>query len=403
MEYEIYSFPGLSVKAELHNGSISFRADGALRKIGNMIVNEISGYFNTERAAIATEERYVHSGWIPSIPSPAFSRLVSNQVKIRMKGKRIPEQISIAVTGRCPCECMFCCAKGIKAEPELTLKELQSIIDQGVKMGTHLFTFDGGEPLLRKDIYDIIAYAHSTGSLTVMFTNGLYLTKEIARKLKQAGLDTLQVSIDSPYEKEHDTIRKVDGIFKKATAGAQAAVDAGLFVSLYYVARKENSDWQRLSDLHALGEKLGVQEVTLYDILAIGKWLEHENDTLSDEERGRTIKFHKEMNQKGKTGPKIMAFSYFESPDTFGCMAGRRWVHFTPAGDLIPCSYTPLTFGNIRETSLKELWKKVRKHVEYVSEKRSCMVQDKEFRKRYIYPIPKDASLPYPIEKLTTT
>lgn len=400
MEYEIYKFPGLSIKAKLYDSGIEFKAEGALKQIGKPIIEQISEYFLAERPAVATPERFVLSGWLPYIPSPAFTRLISNQVKIIMSGKKIPEQISIAVTGKCPCDCIFCCAKGIRAEPELTLDEIKSIIDQGVEMGTHLFTFDGGEPLLRKDIYDIISYAQSTGSLVVMFTNGLYLNGDVAQKLKNAGLDTLQVSIDSPYNDEHDRIRKVKGLFEKATVGVRSAVDAGLFVSIYYVARRENSDRKTLNDLLALADRLGAQEVSLYDILAIGKWLEREDDTLTDEERKRTILFHKEVNQKGKTGPKVMAFSYFESPKKFGCMAGRRWIHFTPAGDLIPCSYTPLTFGNIRETSLKKMWKKVRKHIEYMDENRACMVQDKEFRKRYIYPIPKDASLPYPIEKI---
>ncbi|MCK4576681.1 radical SAM protein [candidate division WOR-3 bacterium] len=400
MEYEIYKLPGLSIKAKLKDNDIEFTAEGFLKHMANPIVKQISEYFSTERPAIATEEKYVLSGWLPYIPSPALTRLLSNQVKIKMNGIKIPEQISIAVTGKCPCDCIFCCAKGIRAEPELTFDEIKSIIDQGIEMGTHLFTFDGGEPLLRKDIYDIISYANSTGSLTVMFTNGLYLDGDVAHKLKKAGLDTLQVSIDSPYQEEHDKIRKVKGIFKKATAGAQSAVEAGLFVSLYNVVRRTNSDRKTLNDLLSLAEKLGAHEVSFYDILAIGKWLEREDDTLTDEERESTIKFHKEVNQKGNKGPKVMAFSYFESPERFGCMAGRRWIHFTPAGDLIPCSYTPLTFGNIRETSLKNLWEKVRKHAEYVTENRACMIQDKEFRKRYIYPIPKDASLPYPIEKI---
>ena len=92
-----------------------------------------------------------------------------------------------------------------------------------------------------------------------------------------------------------------------------------------------------------------------------------------------------------------MSFSYFESPDKFGCMAGSRWIHISPAGDIIPCSYTPLTFGNIRNESLSDIYKKIRKHPEY-KKNTKCLIQDKEFRNKYIYPIPKDASLPYPIE-----
>jgi len=396
----IFEMPGLSIVAELGDNSIELRSEGILKSLGKPIVNQINEYIMAERPAISTEDKYVVSGWLPYIPSPAFNRLVSNQVKIKTTGKKIPEQVSIAVTGRCPCDCVFCCAKGIKAKPELTFDEIKSIIDQGVEMGTHLFTFDGGEPLLREDIYDIISYAHDSGSLTVMFTNGFYLDSEIARNLKNAGLDTLQVSIDSPYQTEHDKVRKLEGLYEKATAGVRAAVEAGLFVSIYCVVRQDNSDEQTLNDMLSLTAELGAQELTFYDILAIGKWLDKENDTLTDEQRERTINLHKEVNQKGKTGPKIMAFSHFESPKTFGCMAGRRWIHVSPGGDVIPCSYTPLTFGNVREKSLKEIWGSIRKHAEYKKELVSCMVQDKEFRRKYIHTIPRDAQLPYPIERL---
>lgn len=400
MIHEIAKLPGLRLTAELKDGSISFQTKGLLKPIGNAIAKMIEGYITAERPIKATEEEYIVSGWIPRIPSEAFTRLIKNQVKIKMRKKRIPEQVSIAVTGRCPCNCIFCCAKGIRAEPELTLEEMKSIIDQSVAMGTHLLTLDGGETLLRKDIYDIVSHAHSTGCLTVMFTNGLYLTREVADRLKESGLDTLQISIDSPYEKEHDEIRQVPGIFSKAIAGAKEAVEAGLLVSLYYVARPENSSRETLEDLLKLTADVGAQEVTIYDIIAIGKWLQRENDTLSREDRQRTIDFHKEVNIKRTSGPKVMAFSHFEHPDQFGCMAGRRWMHIAPAGDVIPCSYTPVTFGNIREMPLKKIWSKLTSHRAYKTEKVACMIQDKEFRKRYIYTIPEDAQLPYPMAQL---
>jgi MoaA/NifB/PqqE/SkfB family radical SAM enzyme len=317
-----------------------------------------------------------------------------------MTKKRIPQQVSIAVTGRCPCNCYFCCAKGIQIEPELSLKEIKRIIDQAIDMGSHLLTFDGGEPLLRKDLFEIISYASRKPVITVLFTNGLYLEKEVAFKLKEAGLYTLQISIDSPYEEEHDQIRTIPGIFQKATLGAKYAVEAGIITSIFYVARPENSDFKTLYDLLDLGKRLNIHEISIYDIMAIGNWLTHEAETLTDEDRKRTITLHKEVNSPNQKGPKIMAFSYLEGVERFGCMGGRKWIHFTPTGEGIPCSYTPLSFGNIREKSLKEIWKNMQSHPEIKIECRTCMVQDKEFRKNYIYSIPKDAKLPYPINKI---
>lgn len=400
MSLTIFEMPGLKIKAEVTEGKVNLYPQGKLSPLGKIVTTPINEYFGGERPLKYTDDEIIISGWIPPLPSPAFTRLLKSEVISKMTGKRVPQQVSIAVTGRCPCDCIFCCAKGIETKPELTLDEIKSIIDQAIKMGSHLITFDGGEPLLREDIYDIISYASHTLATTVLFTNGLYLAKEVAYKLKKAGLDTLQVSIDSPYQEEHNQIRTVPGIFEKATQGVKYAVEAGLITSIFYVARPENSDFKTLYDLLDLGKRLGAHEISIYDILAIGRWLTYEAETLTDEDRARTIALHKEANLPGKEGPKIMAFSYLEGIQRFGCMGGRKWIHFTPAGDGIPCSYTPLSFGNIREYSLKDIWKNMQAHPEIKSDCRPCMVQDKDFRKKYIYPIPEGARLPYPIHKI---
>lgn len=398
---KIYENAGMNIVADIQDGRVNFIAKGALGPIVNPVVNLMMKYFKGERPLIFSDNQLIFSTWIPPMPSKAFDRLVKNQIKMKITRRHIPEEVSVAVTGRCPCDCMFCCAKGIVAEPELTLDEMRNLIDQAIDAGAYLLVFDGGEPLLRKDIYDIIGYVDDR-AITVMFTNGLYLNKEVAMKLKEAGLYSLQVSIDSPYQEDHDKIRGIPGIFEKAITGAKAAVEAGLLVSLYYVARPENSDEKTLNDLVEIAKEIGAHEVSIYDILAIGKWLEHEDETMSSEDRKRTVALHKRVNSPGMEGPKVMAFSYFEGPELYGCLAGRRWMHVTPAGDVIPCSYTPLTFGNIREEPLIDIWKKIRRHPEYKKDGLPCMVQNRRFREEYIYKIPKDGRIPYPMSNFGT-
>jgi MoaA/NifB/PqqE/SkfB family radical SAM enzyme len=395
MSITVYRGKGLKILADVEDDRIKLRSKSLLSPVGKHVVKLMNKYYAHERPLMVESDQIHFSGWIPPMPSKAFTRLFNNEMKAKMTGRFVPEQVSVAVTGKCPCNCVFCCAKGIRAKPELTLDEMRSIIDQSLKMGTHLFTFDGGEPLLRKDIYDIIEYVDDR-AVTVMFTNGLKLTRSVARKLKKAGLRCLQVSIDSPYQEEHDKIRCVPGIFEKAIQGIRYAVEEGLITGIYYVARPENTDEKTLEDLYKLAENTGAHEICIYDIIAIGKWLTHEAETMTEKDRTRTIEFHKRMNKPGIKGPKVMSFSYFQSPEKYGCMAGKRWIHLTPAGDIIPCSYTPLTFGNIRDEPLKKIYKRIRSHQEY-KDNTHCLVQDKKFRNKYIYSIPKDESLPYPI------
>jgi len=398
MDITVYNTMGLKVLAKVEDGKVVLHSKAILPPLGKYVVKQMNDYFAHERPLIVEADRIHYSGWIPPMPSKAFTRLFNNEMKARLTGRFVPEQVSVAVTGDCPCDCDFCCAKGIKAKPELSLDEMRSIIDQSLDMGTHLFTFDGGEPLLRDDIYDIIRHVDDR-AVTVMFTNGLLLTKEVARKLKQAGLRCLQVSIDSPYQEEHDEIRCIPGIFEKAVEGIKYAVEEGLITGIYYVARPENTDEDTLEALYKLAVDTGAHEICIYDIIAIGRWLTHEAETMTPADRQRTIDFHKRVNSKSGDGPKVMSFSYFESPDRFGCMAGKRWIHITPSGDVIPCSYTPITFGNVREEGLKSVYKRIRAHPAYKKNSK-CLVQDKDFRARYIYTIPENGTLPYPISCL---
>lgn len=398
MPMKVYDSKGLKVLAEVEDGKVKLHSKSLLPPLGKHVVKLMNTYFTNERPLIVEEGCIHYSGWIPPMPSPAFTRLFNNEMKAKLTGRFVPEQVSVAVTGDCPCDCNFCCAKGIRAEPELSLDDMKAIIDQSLEMGTHLFTFDGGEPLLRDDIYDIIRYVDDR-AVTVMFTNGLLLTREVVRKLKEAGLRCLQVSIDSPYQEEHDEIRCVPGIYEAAVEGIRFAVEEGLITGIYYVARPENTDPETLEALYRMAVDTGAHEICIYDIIAIGRWLTHEAETMTPADRQRTIDFHKRVNRLDGEGPKVMSFSYFESPERFGCMAGKRWIHITPAGDVIPCSYTPVTFGNVREEPLKDIYRRVREHPVY-KKNTKCLVQDKEFRDRYIYTIPPDGTLPYPMSCL---
>ena len=398
MEITVYETKGLKLIADVEDGKVALRSKSILPPLGKHVVKLMNSYFTHERSLMIENGQIHYSGWIPPMPSKAFDRLFGNEMKAKLTGKYVPEQVSVAVTGECPCDCDFCCAKGINDKPQLTLDEMMSIIDQSLEMGTHLFTFDGGEPLLRDDIYDIIRHVDDR-AVTVMFTNGLLLTREVARKLKEAGLRCLQVSIDSPYQEEHDEIRCVPGIYNRAVEGIRYAVEEGLITGIYYVARPDNTDEETLEALYQLAVNTGAHEICIYDIIAIGRWLTHEAETMKPEDRQRTIDFHMRKNALDAEGPKVMSFSYFESADRFGCMAGKRWIHITPAGDVIPCSYTPITFGNVRNEPLKVLYKRIREHAAY-KKNTKCLVQDRAFRDRYIYTIPEDGTLPYPMSCL---
>ncbi len=83
-----------------------------------------------------------------------------------------------------------------------------------------------------------------------------------------------------------------------------------------------------------------------------------------------------------------------------GCFAGNREMYISASGDVTPCDFTPLSFGNVREEPLSRIWLKMRAHPSYKNRSMGCKMQNPFFRKAFIDAIPDGAELPYPIDRL---
>lgn len=390
LEKSVYDSPLLKINVEISDGRVKLVARGMLAYAARPFLSRANQMFSEEKPILAGEQ-VIFSTWIPPIPSRAFDRLVAAQIASALK-KRVPEQVSIAITSRCPNNCIHCGAAGMLSGDELGLEEIKSIIDQALELGSYLISFDGGEPLFRRDLEDMVKHVDKEKAVAATFASGFELTRERAGQLKQAGLYAVRVSLDSPFEEEHDRIRGRKGVFADAIEGIENALDAGLMVDLFVVVSPHN-----IGDLEAfykLGSELGVHEISLYEIVAVGRWLSHEDEVLTDQDVRQLKEFHISKDRLS-VGPRVTAFPHFMGPEMFGCFAGRKWIHITPGGEVLPCAYTPLSFGNVREEPLRDIWNRFAKHNAYSRAAESCLMRQPEFREKYIKSIPKDAGLPF--------
>ncbi|WNY26509.1 radical SAM protein [Methanolapillus ohkumae] len=342
--------------------------------------NEHANYLNRYGSSL------IFSTWMAPIPSPAFSR----QVKSRMMsgfGCFHPEQVTLSITEECPNRCLHCALPNKNNHSKLSPTEVKDAIDQCVAAGATNIIFDGGEPLGYAGLEDLISHVPET-AVAGLFTSGVGLTFEKAKSLKDAGLYSISVSFDSPFEEKHDHMRGVAGIFKKAAAGVKNAVSAGLLVNMYVVLAPYNvSD---LEDFYRLSQELGAHELSFYEIVPTGRWLDNTSDILTKDQHAAFESFVRRHERDGDakdsqnidSGPKI-----FPGPlivQTFGCMAGRQWLHITPEGNILPCSCVPISYGNIKDgkNAVKTAWKKIRKDPAY-GKIGGCLMRDKDFREKY--------------------
>lgn len=391
----VYDRPTIKVNATARNNRVVLDAEGTFSPIVKPIITHINNVFREEKPVSFDEDRIIFSTWLPPIPSGIFGRVVNSQIGSVFK-RRIPDQLSIGITMRCPNNCIHCGAADVVANPELSLDEINDIVSQSIDLGSYLISFDGGETMLRKDLEDMVENVDKSRAIATVFTSGYGLTEQRALSLKNAGLYAVRVSFDSPFEEEHDKVRGRTGAYQDAINAVKNAKSVDILTDMFVVVSPDNID--NLSDFYDLAVELGVDEISFYEIVAVGRWLHQEDQILNDRDVSRLETFQKNMNEKSD-GPRITAFPYFMGPKQFGCFAGRRWVHVTSAGDVLPCAYTPLSFGNVREDRLKDIWKLMGKHTAYKNQADYCMMRDPEFRKKHIHTIPDNVQMPYRIDK----
>lgn len=240
-------------------------------------------------------------------------------------------------------------------------------------MGSTLIIFDGGEPLVYDGLEDIISYVNKELAIPALFTSGVGLTQERAFSLKRAGLYMLSVSFDSAHAEGHDFIRGRRGIFEEALNAVKYALKANLFVNMYVVLSPANI--HELHNFYKLATTLGVHELSFFEIVPTGRWLQNTTAVLSEEQRKIFDNFIAKY-QHEPTGPRIFPISHIE--EKMGCIAGKKWLHITPEGDVWACSCLPLSFGNIHNNSLKNIWHKINSDPSFTGGQ--CLMRDPEFR-----------------------
>ena len=311
-----------------------------------------------------------------------------------------PINMVLAVTPACDMACRHCSARGYmkSGKKALTLEEIKSVLDQFVAMNGASVVLSGGEPTLHPRLLDIVSHVDPSKAVVSMFTNAARL-KEMAKDLKAAGLFGALVSLDSDKPELHDTWRGMPGAFNRAVAAIETLRSEGMLVGISsYMSRPglEAGDFGRLIDL---GTKLGVHELFLFDTVPTGALLHEKELILTPADRARVRELAKEQNGSTR-GPGVMSQSWVNSREGFGCFAGFYQVYVSCSGDVAPCDFTPVTFGNVRDEPLQVIWDRIRASPDWGVRHPECRMQDCDFRASTLEILPDDTALPVRYEEV---
>jgi pyrroloquinoline quinone biosynthesis protein E len=266
---------------------------------------------------------------------------------------------------RCPLRCPYCSnpldVGAEKYRRELGTEDWIRTFREARELGVLQLALTGGEPMLRRDLAELCAGARDAGLYSSLITAGTLFTRERAEALRAAGLDHVQVSIQSPDEADNDRIAG-NRSFAKKIAAARLARELGFPLTINCVLHRQNLD--RIDDVLELALDLGAQRLELANTQYYG-WAAANQDALlpSWEQLRRGEEAVRRFRER--VGPTVEVL--WVLPDLFEelpkpCMGGwgRGTIVIAPNGDAMPCqaasSIPGLEFANVRERTLAWIW-----------------------------------------------
>jgi radical SAM protein with 4Fe4S-binding SPASM domain len=276
-----------------------------------------------------------------------------------------PIRMDLALTFRCQNDCVHCYSGGPHDTPELTTEEWKEVIDRVHKIGVFLLTFTGGEPTLREDLPELLRYAQEKGIVTGLITNGRRLKdKEYVQKLEDAGLDFVQITLESHDPTIHDAITRVKGSWEETVEGIRNIVPTQIYITTNTTLNKFNakSFLKTIEFLHKIGLRVFACNSLIYSGSArsIADEFAMKIETLNQ-------LLPKIIEKAHKLGMKFMWYTPTQycqlNPVNLGlgvksCTAARVNMCIGPEGEVYPCQSYFEEVGNI----LKDPWEKIWNH-----------------------------------------
>ncbi len=253
-----------------------------------------------------------------------------------------PFIVTYSLTRRCNLKCKHCYSNaGEEDEHELTPLLAQDVVRQVAGAGSRIIVFDGGEPLMRGDIYGLISLADSMGLTTVLGTNGTLITPAIAKKLADSGLQRCAVSIDGATAGMHEWLRGVNGCFEKAVRGAKLVREAGIPLQINTCLNSRNQ--YELQDIIKLAESLNAVTLQLFFYVSSGRCCPEVEPPAEELE-----------NIKSNINLRIIGTKRHKESKC--CEAGDKVCCILNEGTVYPCMLLPVPLGNITKESLRDIW-----------------------------------------------
>jgi 12,18-didecarboxysiroheme deacetylase len=286
------------------------------------------------------------------------------------------------VTRRCNLRCVHCYAhaKEEAGVDELTTEQGKVLLDDLAAFGVPVVLFSGGEPLARRDLPELAAYAVGKGMRAVISTNGTLITAAVARTLKDIGLSYVGISLDGMQE-VNDRFRAVPGAFRAALDGIRNCQAAGIKVGLRFTINRFNV--QEIPGIFDLIEQMDIPRVCFYHLVYAGRGTELVKEDLGPEETRRVLDLiidrTRRLHEQGKPKEVLTVDNHADGPYLYLRLLREdperakevlellKWNEGNNSGRGIGCVswdgavhadqfWRHYSFGNVKERPFSEIW-----------------------------------------------
>lgn len=284
----------------------------------------------------------------------------------------IPYVVSWNLTRRCNLACAHCYLDAVQrksqARDELNTEEACVVIRQLAQVAPGaMLVLTGGEPLLRRDLAQLVKAASDGGLMPVIGTNGTLLDAAQAGSLRDAGAAGVGISLDSSKPQFHDRLRGAPGTWAGARRGIEAARKAELAIVVQTTVFEENR--RDLPALAAIAEQAGAMAFNVFFLVCTGRGVTQTDlSSACYEETLREIillqRKHPDLKIRARCAPYMRRVQGLRAGEcghgyadwSSACLAGRHYFRITPHGRVTPCPYIPEVVGDLRKVSLQQIW-----------------------------------------------
>jgi AdoMet-dependent heme synthase len=281
----------------------------------------------------------------------------------------VPLSVQLDLTYRCNEQCVHCYLDH-DDHGEMTTVEIKQLLKEMAEAGVFILTLSGGEIFMRKDFFEILEYARALTFCIKLKTNAVLIREAQAARLRDLGVESIQVSIYSHRPEVHDAITKVPGSLRRSIDAIRFLKSQGLKVIIANVLMTENM--QDYHGVQALADDLGTPctlDPTVTPMMDGGR---STLDLNAGESALRTL-----FRDETFVGDVDEFCALPPAPDessmeSLPCSAGHTACYVSPYGEFYPCVQFPLSCGNVRQQRFIDIWR----NSEQLKEVRSIRLRD---------------------------